>query len=76
MSAIITVQHRVLLQGPPTLLTKALPGLDPVEPPNITAWLAKLNGTATSSVDGAQAPTAPRVEAPDPNQPARRRRTA
>lgn len=70
----VTVQHRVLLQGPPTLLTKALPGLDPVETPNVAAWLAKLNGEQAPQT--AQ-PAPVRTEAPDPNQqPARRRRAA
>jgi hypothetical protein len=70
----VSVQHRVLLQGPPTLLTKGLPGLDAVEAPNLSAWLAKLNGEQPPVV---QAPVTPaRTEAPDPNQPARRRRTA
>jgi hypothetical protein len=70
----VSVAHRVLLQGPPSLLTKALPGLDPVEQPNVTAWLAKLNGEA-APVQAAQAAPV-RTEAPDPTQPARRRRAA
>jgi len=73
----VTVQHRVLLQGPPTLLTKALPGLDPVEPPDICAWLAKLHGERpVAAAAQAAAPAPARTEAPDPTQPARRRRTA
>jgi hypothetical protein len=72
----VSVQHRVLLQGPPTLLTKGLPGLDPVEPPNVTAWLAKLSGEqAPQPAQAAQAAPV-RTEAPDPTQPARRRRGA
>lgn len=72
----VTVAHRVLLQGPPTLLTKALPGLDPVEHPNVTAWLAKLNGEQLPATTPQPAAAPARTEAPDPTQPARRRRAA
>ena len=36
-----TTRH-VMLQGPPTVVSKGLPGLDPVEVPNITEWLNKI----------------------------------
>ncbi len=38
---VVTTRH-VLLQGPPTVVSKGLPGLDPVESPNITVWLDKV----------------------------------
>ena len=74
----VTVAHRVLLAGPPTLLTKSLPGLDPVEQPNISAWIAKLHGHTVPEAATTTPPAASlSVEAPDPTQQqtARRRRT-
>lgn len=74
----ITINHRVLLQGPPSLLTKALPGLDAIEQPNVSAWLRKLNGAPTADepvAEVAQKPAPARTEAADPTQaPSRRRR--
>ena len=74
----VSVEHRVVLAGPPTLLTKSLPGLDPVEPPNISGWLAKLNGEAPPKVASTAAVQVV-AEAADPTQqatPSRRRRSA
>ena len=39
---VVTSRH-VLLQGPPTVVCKGLPGLEAVEEPNPTVWLEKLN---------------------------------
>jgi len=36
--------RRVMLEGPDAVLCKALPGLDAIEDPNVTDWLAKLAG--------------------------------
>lgn len=74
----VTINHRVLLQGPPSLLTKALPGLDAVEQPNVSSWLRKLNGTQVvedAPAEVEQKPAPARTEAADPTQaPSRRRR--
>lgn len=55
--------HRVLLTGPPTVLSKGLPGLDPVEDPDLQLWLSKL--AAYDSSQPAQVAT----EAADPVNP-------
>lgn len=39
---VVTSRH-VLLQGPPTVVSKGLPGLDPVEVPNVTQWIEKIS---------------------------------
>lgn len=59
----VTVERRVLLQGPPTVLCKGLPGLDAVETPNLTSWLAKM---AAFTLPTPGEPVQAQVEAADP----------
>lgn len=47
--------HRVLLNGPSTVLCKGLPGLDSVEQPDLQNWLTKLASYDAS--EGKPAPT-------------------
>jgi hypothetical protein len=59
--------HRVLLTGPPTVLSKGLPGLDPVEVPDLQLWLRKL-----AAYDSSQ-PVQVATEAADPVNPPQNR---
>ena len=69
------VFHRVLLQGPPSVLTKGLPGLRPVEEPDLTAWLQRMEQASLPAGNGtAQTKPAPVTEAPDPTAPKKRSR--
>ena len=63
----VTTSHRVLLEGPPSVLCKGLPGLSAIEEPNLQNWLVKLE-----QYQGGTEP-APVVEAEDPTAPKKRR---
>mgnify|MGYP000318190866 CR=1 FL=1 len=62
-----TTAHRVLLTGPPTVLSKGLPGLAAVEEPDLQLWLRKLE-----AYDGSK-PTKAAAEAADPINPPKTR---
>ena len=62
-----TTAHRVLLTGPPTVLSKGLPGLAAVEEPDLQLWLRKL-----AAYDGSK-PTKAAAEAADPINPPKTR---
>lgn len=64
------VAHRVLLEGPASVLSKVLPGLSAVENPDIKGWLARVAAHDPS------APAVPRTVAADPTAPKKKSRRA
>jgi hypothetical protein len=55
----VLTHHRVLLKGPPSVVCKGLPGLEPIEEPDLRGWLARM--AAFNGVNGVDS-----REAPDP----------
>lgn len=63
----LVVHHRVLLEGPASVVSKVLPGLDSVEVPDISDWLKRMAQASSDSL--------PRYAASsDPTAPAKRKR--
>jgi len=63
----LQVQHRVLLEGPASVLSKVLPGLDAVEVPDIGSWLERM-----AAHEPGVKPT-PRKAAADPTAPPKKK---
>ena len=52
------LRHRVLLRGPSSYITKAVPGLEAIESPDVSEWLQRLASGSTATTEVATDPTA------------------
>lgn len=50
--------RRILLEGPPSVVSKGLPGLEPIEGVNLQVWLEKINSYESSGDPSAPTPCA------------------
>lgn len=64
----LVVHHRVMLEGPASVVSKVLPGLDSVEIPDITDWLRRMSEASADQRQPRRAVSA------DPTAPKRNRR--